>query len=235
MQKFIESEMVKIIHQKAEITMTIEMVHLPKGRFMMGEGSGQREVVIDYEFEMGKYPVTFDEYDMFCEDTKREKSHDEGWGRGRRPAINVSWHDAVAFCEWLSEKSNQNYRLPTETEWEYACRAGTTTKWSFGDDEKELDKYAWYDNNSYDLGEEHKDYGINIVGEKLSNPWGLFDIHGNVFEWCEDWYDNKEDRKVLRGGSWSNIPRNARSSYRNRYSPSVRSSVVGFRLLRTLP
>jgi formylglycine-generating enzyme required for sulfatase activity len=227
MANFIKPKMVRIIHQKPQKSMTIKMVHLPKGRFMMGEGSEQREVIIDYEFEMGKYPVTFDEYDMYCEDENKEKPSDRGWGRGKRPVINVSWHDAVAYCKWLSEKSNQNYRLPSEIEWEYACRAGTTTKWSFGDDEKELKKYAWYNDNSN--GSTHE------VGLKESNDWKLHDMHGNVFEWCEDWYDKDEDRKVLRGGSWNLNSFITRSSSRNRLIPTLRGSLVGFRLLRTLP
>jgi len=103
--------------------------------------------------------------------------------------MRVSWHDSVAYCEWISKKTGQNYRLPTEAEWEYACRKDTTTKWSFGDDEKELEKYAWYDKNS-----EKK---THPVGELKSNPWGLYDMHGNVYEWCEDWYDKDKDRKSL--------------------------------------
>ena len=156
--------------------------------------------------------------------------------------INVSWHDAKAYCKWLSEKTGETYRLPTEAEWEYACRAGTTTKWSFGDDEKELEKYAWYNKNSDDK--------THPVGEKLPNPWGLYDMHGNVWEWCEDdWADNyketprdgsanhnqKEDKKVLRGGSLGDDAYDTRSAFRFRYNPTDRNSDRGFRLLRTLP
>ena len=222
--KFIEPEMVRIIHQKPEKSMTISMVHLPKGKFMFGEGSEAREVSIDYEFEMGKFPVTIEEYDMYCEDTNVEKPSDEGGGRGKRPVKNVNWHDAVAFCEWLSKKSSQNYRLPTEIEWEYACRAGTTTKWSFGDDEKELGKYAWYRDNSN--GKAH------IVGGKKPNPWGLFDMHGNVWEFCEDWYDEDRDIKVVRGGSWFNDDYHTYSALWD--YPIYRRDCRGFRLLRTL-
>ncbi|MDQ7086055.1 MAG: formylglycine-generating enzyme family protein [Sulfurovum sp.] len=206
MTKFIEPKMVRIIHQKPEKSMTIEMVHLPKGSFTMGEGSNRKEVYLNYEFEIGKYPVTFDEYDIYCEDEKIDKPSDEGWGRGKRPVINVSWHDAVAFCKWLSKKTNDTYKLPTEKEWEYACRAGTDTKWSFGDDEKALGKYAWYSKNSYDLGKKDKDYGTHRVSEKLPNDWGLFDMHGNVWEWYEDCYNKDEKSKVLRGGSWVDLP-----------------------------
>jgi len=189
----------------------------------------------DGDFEIGKYQVTFDEYDLYCEDVKKELVADNKWGRGRRPVINVSWYDAVAYCEWLSQKTGESYRLPTEAEWEYACRAGTTTRWCFGDDEKELEKYAWYDKNSYDLGKTHPDYGTPPVGEKLPNPWGLYDMHGNVWEWCEDWYDKDKDKKVLRGGSWSNSADWTRSSDRSGDYPSDRLDSRGFRLLRTYP
>jgi formylglycine-generating enzyme required for sulfatase activity len=248
-----EPKMVKIIHQKLEKSMTIEMVHLPSGKFTMGEEGKQKKVVIDYEFELGKYAVTIEEYMAFVEDTDThypewlEKDSQYNLETGsddhykninqnpKAPIVGISWHNAVAYCKWLREKSNQNYRLPTETEWEYACRAGTTTTWSFGDDEKELDKYAWYDENSYDLGEEHEDYGTHVVGEKLPNPWGLFDMHGNVWEWCEDWYDKDEDSKVLRGGSWLSYAYNSRSAYRVSGYPTYGNSSRGFRLLRTLP
>ena len=227
MSNFIEPEMVKIIHQKPEKSMSIEMVHLPKGKFVFGEGSDAKKVVIDYEFEIGKYQVTFDEYDIYCEDENKDKADDRGWGRGKRPVINVSWHDANDYCKWLNKKSKQNYRLPTEKEWEYACRAGTETKWSFGDDEKQLDKYAWYDDNSN--GRTH------LVGEKLPNPWGLYDMHGNVWEWCEDWYDKDEKWKVVRGGSWFLYAYNTRCAYRSYWTPTSRFDIMGFRILRTLP
>jgi Zn-finger protein len=199
-------------------------------------------VIFNYDFEIAKYPVTFEEYDLFCEDTGKEKPDDEGWGRGNRPVINVSWHNAKVYCEWLSEKTGENYRLPTEAEWEYSCRAGTTTKWSFGDDESELEKYAWYNKNSD--GKTHE------VGQKPPNPWGLYDMHGNVWEWCEDDYvdsyektprdgkafmNNKGGNKVLRGASWGNDGRDTRSAYRSGYHPAEWSHFAGFRLLRTLP
>ncbi|MBN2824701.1 MAG: formylglycine-generating enzyme family protein [Campylobacterales bacterium] len=199
---------------------------------MMGSDEYSNEkpihkVTIDYEFEISKYPVTFDEYDLYCEDVKKKLADDNKWGRGRRPIMRVSWEDAVAYCEWLSQKSGQIYRLPTETEWEYACRAGTTTKWSFGDDEKELEKYAWYSENSE--GKTHP------VGELKPNPWGLHDMHGNVWEWCEDWYDKDKDTKVLRGGSWIDVATRTCSSVRDRSYPIGHGGRVGFRLLRALP
>ncbi len=224
--------------------------------FLMGSNEGRdnekpiHKVTINYDFEIAQYPVTFEEYDLYCEAQKIDKPSDEGWGRGKRPIINVSWNDAQAYIKWLNEQTGESYRLPTEAEWEYSARAGTTTKWSFGDDEKSLSQYAWYDKNSYDLGKEHKDYGTHIVGEKESNPWGLHDMHGNVDEWCEDDYtDNyneiprdgspnkkgKEGRKVLRGGSWNFSDYDTRSAIRSRSVPAYCFNNVGFRLLRTLP
>lgn len=225
--KFIEPEMINIIHQKPEKSMTIQMVHLPKGKFIFGEGNSVEEVIIDYEFEIGKYAVTFEEYDAFCEDENRKKPKDQGWGRGKRPVINVSWSNAVAYCRWLSEKTKQNYRLPTEKEWEYACRAGTTTKWSFGDDDEELIKYAWYDKNSNKM--------THPIGEKFANPWGIYDMHGNVWEWCQDWYDYPKKEKVLRGGSWKTYFGGTESADYKFWHLYYGSYDRGFRLLRTLP
>jgi len=196
-------------------------------------------------YEIGKYPVTIAEYMHFA---KNNEKHLPEWKEKDRPSyyenmdysdnapiIGVSWHNAVAFCDWLNEKQKEYvYRLPTEEEWEYSCRAESTTKWSFGDEEKELDKYAWYRKNSSALGEEHKDYGTHVVGEKLPNQWGLYDMHGNVFEWCEDWYNKDEDSKVLRGGSWNSNASIARSAIRVWFNLTDRVDDVGFRLLRTL-
>ena len=220
--------------------MQIAMVHLPSGRFMMGEEGSQKEVIIDYEFEIGKYPVIFDEYDLYCDDMNIDKPDDKGWGRGERPVINVSWEDANRFCKWLSEKSGKEYRLPTEAEWEYACRAGSTTRWSFGDDESELEKYAWYKKNS--------DGKTHLVGLTMSNDWGIHDMHGNVWEWCQDdWVDSykktpkdgtahyKGNRKVLRGGSWYDDAGITRSAIRLGSDLDSCISGIGFRLLRTLP
>jgi hypothetical protein len=216
--------------------------------YQMGSNDGHddekpiHQITFDHNFEIAKTPVTFEEYDLYCEDVNIEKSDDRGWGRGKRPVINVSWEDAQAYCKWLSKKTDKEYRLPTEAEWEYACRAGTTTKWSFGDDESKLEEYAWYDKNSNSKTHE--------VATKKENPWGLFDMHGNVWEWCEDdgvdnyndiprdgtaYKKNKDSNKVLRGGSWVNNASFTRSAYRVRWNPDIRSSIRGFRLLRTLP
>ena len=203
--KFIKPEMVRILN-----SLSIDMVLIKKGSFMMTEGEGAKQVEIKENFYMGKYPVTIAEYMHFVKDTN---SHHPAWLKEKNdqyvnmdlsdnaPIVGISWHDVVAYAKWLSEKTGDIYRLPTEAEWEYACRAGTTTEWSFGNNEKELTKYAWYLENS--------DGKTHPVGEeKLPNPWGLYDMYGNVWEWCEGdlldgWvneYDTRTDIKVLRGG-----------------------------------
>jgi hypothetical protein len=231
-----------------QLTLRIEAIIPHSKRFLMGSEDGYsnekpvHEVVINDDFEIAKTPVTFAEYDIFCDVTNHDKPDDEGWGRGKRPVINVSWHDAMEYCKWLSEVTGDTYRLPTEAEWEFSARAGTTTRWSFGDSEKKLKRYAWYTKNS--------DSQTYPVGEKWSNGWGLYDMHGNVWEWCmDDWQDDysshtnssepfiseNKERKILRGGSWYSLGVNTRSAYRGRYVPTYSGSDVGFRLLRTLP
>ncbi|WP_339133158.1 MAG: SUMF1/EgtB/PvdO family nonheme iron enzyme [Candidatus Electrothrix sp. GW3-4] len=219
-----------------------EMIFLPGGRFQMGdEDNGPiHEVEVD-NFALGRYPVTFAEYDAFCAATDRKKPKDEGWGRGQRPVINVSWQDAQEYCQWLSRETGQQYRLPTEAEWEYACRAGSDSVYCFGDDERSLGEYAWYLGNSGDK--------THPVGEKRANGWGVHDMHGNVWEWCQDWYRGKYyvecqkqgvvenpqgpssgSNRVMRGGSWSYDGGNVRSAYRLRSSPGDRYASYGFRL-----
>lgn len=220
------------------------MVSIKAGSFMMGSDSGEsyekpvHRVTIGYDFYIGKYEVTFKEYDKFCEDTGRKKPDDYGWGRGDRPVINVSWNDAKAYTSWLSQKTGKTYRLPTEAEWEYVARAGTTTRYSFGDSTSSLSDYAWYYENS-----NHK---THKVGEKKPNPWGLYDIHGNVWEWCEDWYtdsykntprDGSENdsgsqkEKVLRGASLDYNANGLRSANRFGGDPTFAYYGNGFRVL----
>ena len=190
---------------------------------------------------IGRYPVTFAEYDLFCEAVGRAKPKDKGWGREQRPVINVSWEDAAAYCQWLSQETGQPYRLPTEAEWEYACRAGSEISWCFGDDEAQLQDYAWYEKNSGNK--------THPVGEKKANAWGLHDMHGNVWEGCADWYDadyyavspknNPEDpesgsARVIRGGSSNDAPMFIRSAFRVRFTPDNSFNYLGFRLVLSL-
>jgi formylglycine-generating enzyme required for sulfatase activity len=211
---------------------------------------GEDESPYDYEksanevsvdaFSIGQYPVTFEEYDRFCEVTRRKKPDDWEWSRGTRPAIGVSWEDAAAYCEWLSQQTGERYSLPTEAEWEYACRAGSETAYCFGDDEKQLSNYAWYLENA-----ESK---IHPVGEKLPNDWRLYDMHGNVWEWVQDWFgDYSKDyqrnpsgpeqgsNRVIRGGCWCyGVAELCRSAYRPYVVPGLRYDFLGFRLARRI-
>ncbi|MFH1824481.1 MAG: formylglycine-generating enzyme family protein [Candidatus Firestonebacteria bacterium] len=217
-----------------------DMIYISAGEFEMGSNDYDNEkpvhkVYLD-AYYIDKYEVTFEQYDKFREATNREKPSDSGWGRGKMPVINVSWNDAVAYAEWAGK------RLPTEAEWEKACRAGSSGKYCFGDSESELGDYAWswYGSNSGSK--------THAVGQKKPNKWGLYDMHGNVWEWCSDWYDDKYYEvvaglgqannpkgpntgtyKVLRGGSWYNYALNCRSALRINFTPGSRDDNVGFR------
>ena len=183
---------------------------------------------------LGVYSVTQEQY-------KRVMASNPSEFKGpQNPVDSVRWDDAMEFCQKLSALAKERaagrvYRLPTEAEWEYACRAGTTTQYSFGHDAGSLDKYGWYGGNSN--GKAHP------VGEKLANPWGLYDMHGNVREWCADLYGGypggsvtdptgaeSGSRRVLRGGSWYNPAEYCRSAVRSGFDPSIRLIYHGFRV-----
>ena len=222
-----------------------EMIMLPGGRFKMGDiqggGSADAQPVHEVEldnFALSRYPITFEEYDLFCIATENRKPSDNGWGRGRRPVVDVSWEDANNYCDWLSMVTGRPYRLPTEAEWEYACRASTDTVFFFGNDVRFLHEYAWYAENAGNT--------THPVGQRKANSWGLHDLYGNVWEWCADSY--KKDYytelpmnnpsgadlggvgRVLRGGSWDSGERFISSSFRFRLSPGLRIIRVGFRI-----
>ncbi len=221
-----------------------ELVQIPGGTFQMGSNDGDSDekpvhTVTVKSFMMGKYEVTFEEYDKFCEATGQTKPKDEGWGRGKRPVIHVSWNDAKAYAKWLSEQTGKNYRLPSEAQWEYACRAGSAGKYSFGDDVNQLENYGWYEQNS--------GHQTHPVGKKNPNKFGLYDIHGNVWEWNEDIYHNNYDDTLnddrawtnsggsshaLHGGSWYNSDGRLSCSRRSRYDASDKDSFRGFRISR---
>jgi len=221
-----------------------EMVQLPEGTFEMGSNNGESDEkpvhpVSVKNFAMGRYEVTFEEYDKFCEATKREKPSDSGWGRGKRPVINVNWNDAKAYVQWLSEQTGKDYRLPSEAQWEYACRAGSTGKYSFGDDINQLGNYGWYDKNSENQA--------HPVGEKQPNKFGLYDMHGNVWEWLEDvWHENyngsptdgsawisgDSNIHLIRGGSWDFNDDSLRCANRFRNDAAGRFIIRGLRISR---
>jgi formylglycine-generating enzyme required for sulfatase activity len=160
------------------------------------------------------------------------------------PATWISWNDAVSFCKRLSKKEGVTYRLPTEAEWEYACRGGTTTMYSFGDDESALRDYAWFADNAYFVNEKY----AHSVATKKPNSWGLYDMHGNVYEWCQDRFGEYENSptvdpsgpqagsfRIFRGGHWNSTARQCQSSYRSRSLPTYRVTNLGFRVVRVLP
>ena len=218
---------------------TTDMVLIPAGNFNMGDATYATPVHVVYldAYYIDKYEVTFAQYDAFCSATSRTQPSDSGFGRGSRPVINVSWYDSQAYCQWAGK------RLPTEAEWEKACRAGTDTAFYWGDDPGYtlIDNYSWNYNNSPS--------GTQPVGGKLTNAYGLYDMSGNVWEWVADWYDSgyyslsplnnptgpaSGTYRVLRGGSWyDNYYGILRSGYRFNDDPSGSSGNVGCRCART--
>ena len=214
----------------------IEFVDIPAGTFTMGSPSNevnrgsdeQQHQVTLSAFKMSKNEITFAKYDAFCDATGRSKPGDEGWGRGNRPVINVTWNDAKAFADWMG------CRLPTEAEWEYACKARTTTPFNTGN--SLTTKQANYDGK---LGK------TKPVGSYPSNALVLNDMHGNVWEWCSDRYESNYDTnsqtnpvgpgsgslRVFRGGSWNYGALYCRSSDRYYGYPTFRLDDLGFRLV----
>ena len=270
-----------------------EMVPIPAGSFPMGSPANESGRGIDEgaqhrvtirPFWIQTLEVTWDEYDLFAfsQDLKKDRQlkapdnsapadaityptppyADEsfGYGKGRQPAISMTHHAAMEYCRWLSAKTGKTYRLPTEAEWEYACRAGSTTAYSFGDDSKKLSEYGWFTDNS--------DSAPHVGGKKRPNAWGLYDMHGNVGEWCLDEYGKDfystfksavvapvllptENRypRVVRGGSWDDEAGQLRSAGRrasrkewSKRDPQRPQSIwwhteaitVGFRVVRPL-
>jgi formylglycine-generating enzyme required for sulfatase activity len=208
----------------------MKFVLIPAGRFTMGEGRDQHEVALSKPFYVGVTEVTQAQYQAI---TGTNPSKFNG---ATNPVDSVSWNDATEFCKKLSEKTRQTVRLPTEAEWEYACRAGTATAFSFGDADSALGDYAWYDANSGST--------THPVGHKKPNAWGLYDMHGNVWEWCADWYEDypkgavtdpqgaaSGPSRVLRGGSWGSAPTGCRSAYRRYFTPDNCDYYFGFRVV----
>ena len=238
-----------------------ELVVVPSGSYMMGSPSSEdgrydderpvHRVRIGWAFAVGVYEVTFAEWDACVSGggCYGYRPDDEGWGRGRRPVINVSWEDAKAYVEWLSRKTGKGYRLLSESEWEYVARGGTTGPFHTGSTISP--SQANYDGNyTYGSGRKGRHIGKTVqVGSYPPNRFGLHDVHGNVWEWVEDcwngsyagaptdgsaWESGNCSGRVLRGGSWGSGPWNLRSAYRYLSTTGVRNNGVGFRIARTL-
>lgn len=232
-----------------------EMVVIPPGSFQMGSAEGEgidqerprHPVSIGYRFAVGRYPVTFEEYEVFCAAIGRAVPSDQNRGRNRRPVINVSWHDAQVYLTWLNGElglsdSPLRYRLLSEAEWEYCCRAGGESAYWWGDEEPDETRA----NFGVAVGRPRE---VGSYGDRGENGFKLSDMAGNVWEWVEDewhddytgapvdgsaWTEGEDERSVLRGGSWGNRPWSLRSAFRGRGSPDVRVNVNGFRVSRTL-
>jgi len=248
-----------------------ELIYVEGGNFIMGDtwGDGSSDekpthkVELTYDFYVGQYPVTFEEYDRYCRETGATKPYDWNWGRGRRPVISVSWFDAIGYCDWLSDveglaraydnagnlidsRGNETidpskvkgYRLLTEAEWEYAARGGKKSRRNKYAGSNNPDEVAWYDSNSGRKTHE--------VGQKKRNELGLYDMSGNVWEWCSDWYGSYSSSaqtnpynstagsgRVIRGGSWYGGATGVRVARRSRYSPTDTRDFIGFRICRT--
>jgi len=235
----------------------MKMVLIPAGEFTLGSYDSADEkpphrVRITKPFHLGQHEVTVGQFRKFVADSKYDAS--TRWQNAfsgqtdDHPVVNVSWNDAKAFCDWLSKKEAHGYRLPTEAEWEYACRAGTQTKYGFGDDPGGLGEYGWFGGNSQ--------LQTHPVGQKKPNAWGLYDVYGNVWEWCADWYDSAyygdvgqvgnlphapaddpvgpssgADR-AIRGGAWGCFATTNRSARRSGDQPGARRHDLGFRVAR---
>ncbi len=232
---------------------SMDFVWIAPGTFIMGSPPSEsgrnddegpiHEVEISKGFYLGKYEVTQGQWNAVM-GARPWSGKDDVQSNPSHPAVYISWRDVQAFIEELNFAAGEVvYRLPSEAEWEYACRAGSTTRWSFGDEERQLTDYAWYDANAWDVGEKY----AHAVGLKRPNPWGLYDMHGNVWEWVQDWYDsdyyNSSPRvdppgptsgsnRVGRGGAFSNLAQYVRSAGRVNDSPDGRYFDVGVRLLR---
>lgn len=233
---------------------TMKLALIPAGKFLMGspkedtdrEGDGreepQHEVTISRPFYMGVTEVTQAQWKAVME-TQPWKGQPYSRDGDDNAAGYITFPAAIAFCAELARRTGRTIRLPTEAEWEYACRAGTTSKYSFGDDISKVGTYVWYDKNARDVGER---YGHRVAA-KAPSPWGLYDIHGNMWEWCSDWYDPKYyatganvkdptgpltgETRVLRSGSFYNSERSCRSACRHRVAPDVPVNDHGFRIV----
>ena len=228
-----------------------EMIVIPAGSFMMGSDHRHKferpshKVTITRPFALGIYEVTFDEWQAcFIEGGCAHVPDDHNWGKGRRPVMNITWFETQKYLEWLSKKTGHKYRLPTEAEWEFAARAGTTTEFWWGNQVGE--NLA----NCRDCKSQWSKKGSAPVGSFKPNPFGLYDIHGNEWEWLQDCWNPSHigaptdgsarlngncQLRVIRSGSWYYFSKNMRSAWRFKNDARVKSYGIGMRVVRDLP
>lgn len=221
----------------------LEMVQLPGGEFTMGSDRYEVDEMPKHSvrvspFAIGKYEVSQAQWSAVMGSVN--PSHFKG---DNLPVEEITWAEAIEFCQRLSARNGDQFRLPTEAEWEYAARAGSATEYSFGDEEKLLDSYGWHNDNSG--GKTH------VVGSRIPNRWNLFDMHGNVYEWCQDWFSDCYYQelfinsvvsnpqgpatgvsRVIRGGGYNNEKGRCRSAERLGWKTDARDSGTGFRIVR---
>lgn len=241
---------------EVEFEYGIVMIYIPSGKFQMGSNIGKNnEKPLRYEdldgYWIGKYEVTFDQYDRFCTEQEIIKPDDEGWGRGRRPVINVSWEDSMAYCRWLSKEIGCNFKLPTESQWEKSARGTDGNMYPWGNSLPSDSKanFAVHDLNYLKHNRTASDKSKHTVSvgsyPEGSSPFGVMDMAGNVYEWCIDWYSessssaslhkkagehNKNTLRVIRGGSWFGSASCLRTTFRTAAKPDSRYFHIGFRL-----
>jgi len=220
------------------------MIVLPPGEFIMGDQSERHRVTIAKPFAVAQFDVTFDEWDRCTAAGACPQAFDAGWGRGDRPVINISWNDAKSYVAWLSRLTGKDYHLLSEAQFEYAAHAGTATGYPWGE------KISKGNANCIGCGSEWDGKQTATVGSFTPNGFGLLDMHGNVWTWCEDsWHNDyegaptdgsawtrvdKKNRRVVRGGSWTSSAQSLRSAYRGQFGTDDRSNDVGLRVARTL-
>lgn len=240
-----------------------ELVVIPAGSNTLGDitrtglenETPTYQVSINKPFALGKYEVTFDEYDLFCEETGLTKPDDEGWGREKLPVLNITWDDAHAYVKWLSQESGKSYFLPSEAQWEYAARAGTQTSYWWGNEpgDKNAQCVTCAAINRCDDCKDVPllDDGTTVVGSYKPNPFGLYDVHGNVMEWVADCGHETNssqpsdgsprrngncNKHIMKDGSWWNNVRFIRASVRSSAADGreYKSFHVGFRVAREI-
>ncbi len=210
--------------KQIDLSVVPELIFVEGGTCKMGRGGlfDNRKAITLNNFSIGKYPVTVKEYKAYCRATGKQMLSLPNWNLGKNfPMIMVCWYEAIAYCEWLSKITNSRFRLPTEAEWEFAARGGLNSnqyKWA-GSNNPNL--VAWFDKNSN---------STHPVGEKQPNELGIFDMSGNVFEWCFDWLD--AENKVIRGGSWKHIASKSKVFETDYFWPGSKFDDLGFRVAR---